>query len=350
VSRLAFFYVFVLCLAFLGAGLANAQIGGSNAFQFLQLPASAQVAGIGAENVSVQDKNVGLVWQNPALLSDTMNHDLMMMVHPYYAGILHSQLQYATKISSSGLWAFGLSYFNYGKMDQTLADGTVIGTYNPNEFALSASKSHTIGLFSIGGTLKFAASQVAEYTAAAVVADMGGVFKHPVKDWTVGLVVKNVGFPLKSYTKENDISMPFDIQLGTTIKPAHLPVRLSVTAQKLYKYDISYNDPSLNTQTNFDGTENKKEDSFLLKGFRHMVIGAEVLLGKNFNLRLGYNALIRRELRLESKAGGAGMSWGFMLRVKKFELSFTRAYYHVKGGTSYIGLVVNTHDLFSKRK
>src|SRR5690606_14151052 len=100
----------------------------------------------------------------------------------------------------------------------------------------------------------------------------------------------------------------------------------------------------------FDGTENKKEDSFLLKGFRHMVIGAEVLLSKNFHARLGYNALIRRELRLESKSGGAGLSWGLMLRVKKFEFSFTRAYYHVKGGTSYISLVVNTSDLFTKKK
>jgi hypothetical protein len=62
VSRPSFFYVYVISLVFLGLGSASAQIGGSNAFQFLQLPASAQVAGIGAENVSVQDKNVGLVW------------------------------------------------------------------------------------------------------------------------------------------------------------------------------------------------------------------------------------------------------------------------------------------------
>ena len=352
-NRISFFHTSIklsAVLILLAVELTHAQIGGRNAFQFLQLPASALVAGVGSENVSLKDKSVGLVWQNPALLSDTMNHDLMMTVHPYYAGILHSQLQYATRISTTGLWSFGLSYFNYGKIDETLPDGTVIGTYNPNEFALSASKAHTVGLFSIGGTLKLAASQVADYTAAAVLVDMGGVFQHPVKNWTVGLVVKNVGFPLKNYTKEKDITMPFDIQLGTTIKPEHLPVRLSLTAQKLYQYDISYNDPSLNIQKNFDGTETKKEDNFLLKGFRHMVIGTEILLGKNFNVRLGYNALIRRELRLETKSGGAGLSWGFMLRVKKFELSFTRAYYHVKGGTSYISVVVNTHDLFSKKK
>lgn len=340
----------MLLLLSLFSGTTFAQIGGKNAFQFLQLPSSTHTAGLGAENVSVVDRSVGMVWHNPALLSDTMDHQFMATAHPYYAGIFHSHLQYARRISTSGMWSMGFSYFSYGKMDQTLPDGTVIGTFSPSEYALSISKSHTVGLFTIGGTLKYAASQIAEYKASGLMVDMGGVFKHPVHDWNIGLVVKNVGFPLKSYTDDQDITMPFDIQLGTTFKPKHLPVRLSLTAQKLYKYDISYYDPSLNTQTTFDGNETKKEDSFLLKGFRHMVIGTEILLGKNFNVRLGYNALIRRELRLESKSGGAGLSWGFMLRIKRFEFSFTRAYYHVAGGTSYIGLVLNTNDLFSKKK
>ncbi|MDB5273861.1 MAG: hypothetical protein JWO58_2228 [Chitinophagaceae bacterium] len=324
-----------------------AQIGGKDAFQFLQLPASSQVAGIGSENVSLVDRNVGLVWQNPALLSDTMNHDLMMTVHPYYAGIFHSHLQYATRIKDSGLWSFGMSYFNYGKMDQTLANGTSVGSFNPNEFAVSASKSHTIGLFTLGGTLKFAASQLSPgYNAAAVLADFGGVFKHPKQQLSVGLVVKNIGFPIKNYNQDEDITMPLDVQLGTTFKPAHLPVRISVTAQKLYQFDISYNDPSLNKQVTFDGTSEQKEESVLSKGFRHIVIGTEVLLSKNFHFRAGYNALIRRDLRMQTKAGVAGISWGFMIRIKRFEFSFTRAYYHVVGGTNYIGLVVNTRDLF----
>ncbi|HSZ72576.1 MAG TPA: type IX secretion system protein PorQ [Cytophagaceae bacterium] len=328
-----------------------AQIGGKNAFQFLELPASAHVAGIGAENVSVVDRSVGTVWQNPALLSDTMNHDLMLTAHPYYAGIFHSHLQYATRIKNAGLWSFGMVYFNYGQIDQTLANGTSVGTYNPNDFAFAVTKSHTIGLFSIGGTLKLAASQIkAGYSAAAVLADFGGVFKHPKRNLSVGLVVKNIGFPLKNYYKEEaDLTMPLDVQLGTTFKPTHLPFRISVTAQKLYQFDISYNDPSLNQQVTFDGTAEVKEESVLSKGFRHFVIGAEWLLSKNFHVRAGYNALIRRDLRLQSKSGVAGISWGFMLRVKKFEFSFTRSYYYVVGGTNYIGLVINTNDLFPRK-
>ena len=344
------YWSIVLLVSLFSTISAFAQIGGKNAFQFLQLPASAHVAGIGGENVSVRDRSVGTVWQNPALLSDTMNHDLMMTVHPYYAGIFHSHLQYATRIKNSGLWSFGLAYFNYGKIQQTLANGTVVGTFNPNEFALSASKSHTIGLFSIGGSLKFAASQITSgYSAAAVLVDAGGSFKHPRQDWTIGLVVKNIGFPIKNYYEDENITTPFDVQLGTTFKPAHLPLRVSITAQKLYQFDISYNDPALNKQVTFDGSSEIKEESFLSKGFRHMVIGTEVLLGKNFHVRLGYNALIRRDLRLQTKAGVAGISWGFMLRVKRFEFSFTRAYYHVVGGTNYIGLVLNTSDLFARR-
>ncbi len=341
----------VIVLSLLCRLSSFAQIGGKDAFQFLQLPASAHVAGIGGENVSVRDRSVGLVWQNPALLSDTMNHDLLLTIHPYYAGVFHSHVQYATKIKNSGLWSFGLAYFNYGKIDQTLSNGTVVGTYNPNEFAFSATKSHTIGSFSVGGTLKLAASQItSDHKAAALLVDAGGSFKHPKQDWSIGLVVKNIGFPLKNYYKDEDLTMPFDVQLGTTFKPAHLPLRISVTAQKLYQFDISYNDPSLNKQVTFDGTSEIKEETVLSKGFRHLVIGAEVLLSKNFHFRVGYNSLIRRDLRLQTKAGVAGISWGFMLRVKRFEISFTRAYYHVVGGTNYIGLVVNTSDLFARRK
>ena len=71
------------------------------------------------------------------------------------------------------------------------------------------------------------------------------------------------------------------------------------------------------------------------KALRHFVIGGEFLLSKNFNVRVGYNHLRRRELRTETKAGGAGLSFGAMIRIKNFELNYTRAYYHVSGATNY---------------
>ncbi|HSI90363.1 MAG TPA: hypothetical protein VK927_04560, partial [Adhaeribacter sp.] len=68
---------------------------------------------------------------------------------------------------------------------------------------------------------------------------------------------------------------------------------------------------------------------------RHFVVGGEFMFSPNFNVRFGYNHLRRRELRTENKAGGAGLSVGAMIRIKGFELDYSRAYYHVSGGANY---------------
>ena len=55
--------------------------------------------------------------------------------------------------------------------------------------------------------------------------------------------------------------MPFDIQIGTSFKPEHMPFRFSVTAHSLYKYDIVYLDPNSSTQLDQNGNEVAEEKS-----------------------------------------------------------------------------------------
>ena len=63
-----------------------------------------------------------------------------------------------------------------------------------------------------------------------------------------------------------------------------------------------------------------------------------MIIHENFQLRIGYNHLLRQELKLETASGGAGFSFGFMLKIKKFEFSYGRALYHTAGGSNVLQL------------
>ena len=118
------------------------------------------------------------------------------------------------------------------------------GSFTATDFALTVGHSHQVGPFALGANLKFASSSIAEYSASALMLDLGGVFEHPSKDFNVALVFKNMGLVLGDYTDQSNSSLPFDIQIGTSFKPQYMPIRFSITVYNLYQGDIAYFDPS----------------------------------------------------------------------------------------------------------
>jgi hypothetical protein len=330
--------------------LSFAQIGGRTGYSFLEVPVAARQAALGGTNVSVLDKDVSMGYQNPALLNDSIDKHVSFTYQPYFADIKKSTLFAASSFKKiKGTFSTGLNYFDYGTINQTDASGNVTGVVlHPVEYALVAGYARSQGPFSMGVNGKFVHSSIAGYTASAVMVDFGVLYKHSKEALTVGLVFRNVGFNLSNYVKGQPVNLPFDIQLGSTYKPKHMPLRLSVTATHLYTMNVVYNDPALNVKVNLDGSVTPIPTTFSDKVLRHFVIGGELIVSKNIHFLFGYNFLMRRELKLQSMAGPAGITWGFMFRVKKFEIGFTRAYYSVQGGTSYFTLGLNMHEWIKK--
>ena len=59
--------------------------------------------------------------------------------------------------------------------------------------------------------------------------------------------------------------------------------------------------------------ETVKQDKFmniLDEGFRHVVLGVELMPVKRFVLRLGYNPQLRKEMKLDTKASTVGFFLG----------------------------------------
>ena len=74
------------------------------------------------------------------------------------------------------------------------------------------------------------------------------------------------------------------------------------------------------------------------------------MFSENFQFRTGYNHLIRQELRLPQAAGGAGFAFGFMLRVSRFRMEFTRQTFHAVGGRSMLSLQTDLKGGFNQKE
>lgn len=340
---------FILC-SLVGLSLtAQAQVGGQRGFPFLELPASAKQAALGGVNVTAGAHDVNMVTANPALLNQEMDGQVSLSYVGYLADIKQSHAVYAFNSEKLGRWAASINYLHYGDFVQRDPTGLELGTFNVNDYTLGLSHSREMEAFTIGATARVAVSSIAGDQAVGLLADAGAVFRHPEQDFTVGLAFKNVGYQVKPFDSGERQQMPWDAQLGVSYKPEHMPVRLSLTAHRLYQFDIVYLDPNAPGKLDANGNEIEEEKKLGDKIARHFVAGAEFVLSKNFQLRAGYNHLRRKELRLDTKAGGAGFSVGAMVRVRNFELNYGSAFFHPSGVTHYITLATNTGAFLRKK-
>ncbi|GAA0890853.1 type IX secretion system protein PorQ [Fulvivirga kasyanovii] len=331
----------VVCLL-VTCSIANAQVGGQRSYEFLNIPYSARVSGLGGVNVSLADVDINMAYNNPALTSDTLSGYLSFNYLSYFADIHSFSFIYQHDFGKYGAWFVGANHFDYGTIESFDDTGADLGELDAGETVIYLGRSHKAGNFTAGATLKFISSSITGYTSSAVAMDIGGVFMHPSRQLTAGLVFKNIGFVASEYTDSDAAKLPFDVQLGASFKPSHMPFRFSFTGYNLYQGDISYYDAAQMQAEDEPGTFDKI--------FRHIVVGAELLLTKNVNLRMGYNHLIRQELKLESTSGGAGFSFGLMFRVKAFEFAYSRGGYHAAGGSNNFTLTANTNLFFRKGK
>lgn len=333
-----------LALSFLYSVIALpviAQIGGQRSFEFVNIPANTRLTALGGVNVSIAGEDINMIFSNPAASGDTLNGMASFNYLSYLAGINAGSFAYQHDAGKYGSWHIGGAYFDYGQIEGYDATGAATSNFDASESLIVVGKSHKIGSYTIGGNVKFMSSSLGDFRSNAIAIDIGGLYEHPGKQLTVGLVFKNVGFVLSDYTTTSDSKLPFDVQLGTSFKPEHMPFRFSFTAYNLYQGDIAYFNSSNPNIEDKPGTADKI--------FRHLNIGAELLLSKNVNLRVGYNHLVRQELKLDDKSGGAGLSYGLMFKIKAFEFSYSKGGYHASGGSHNFGVAVNTNMFYRKK-
>ena len=333
-------------------GIVLAQpTGGRSKLDFLQLPAQAKSTALGSTHLTIEGNDPALFMQNPALLDSSKSDNASVNLMPYLADTRFVNMVYARQIrKTAGVWAVGLQYLNYGTMTQTDDIGNVTGEFRAADYGISAGYGHTIGAFTLGGTVKFAGAGVESYQIWGVALDWGAVFRHPRQDFTFGFVVKNMGFLKQNYVGAYDPVLPLDVRAGLTFKPEYMPVRVSLTAHHLNRFDMVYNDPNLFYTFDLNGNKIPKKAGVAEKLGRHVSLGAEALLHPNFRILLGYDHLRRQELRLTNKGALSGFSFGMWLRIKRFEVSYGRAQFVPGFGSSSLSIVMNLKNGFVTEK
>lgn len=342
----------ILILSIIPLQNIYSQSGGNNTYEFLNLSSSARLGALGGTQLSVQDNDLNLAFSNPALLNPTMSKALTFSYVPYFADIKYGYAGYAQEIKKlEGTFAVGIHYVDYGDFIRADVTGAQLGTFTAAEYSFNLSYARLLHERITGGfTLKTIYSSLEEFTSTGVAVDLG-IFYHNIENnFGLAATIKNIGMQLSTYTPDNREPLPFEVQLGFSYRLPKAPLRLSLTATHLEKPNLTYTNPAKENEVDpITGEPVEQEISLFEKIARHAIINAEILITQNFNLRLGYNYMRRRDLGLDTRMSISGFSGGFGFRISKFHFSYGRAAYHLAGASNHFSISTNLSE-FSKKK
>jgi hypothetical protein len=326
---------------------------GGKAFQFLEVTNSARVAALGGEAIAVHDKDLDLPYHNPALLNTDMQHHLVLNYVNYFAGINYGYASAATRFGK-GTLAGAIHYLNYGKFEGADETGAMTGTFKAADYSVNVLYSRPLdSLWTVGFTVKSIFSDLESYNSTAIALDAGITYYNPDSRFTAGLVMRNAGWQVSTYYANGAHEpLPFHIALGISQGLKYAPLSFYVVADHLEKWDLRYTtEADKEKQVDpFTGETTSESDFDVLfdKFMRHVIVGTEIKLGQNLVLRAGYNYRRRQEMKIDTKPGMVGFSWGIGIKVSKFRISYGRPAYHLAGGGNYFSFSMNL-DEFSKK-
>lgn len=284
------------------------------AFNFLRLPASAHVAALGGDNITLADNDASLVFHNPALINFVSDKTLNLNMMTYMQGSITGSASFTKAIGERATWGAQGRFISYGEMKETTASGEQTGTFGARDVALGGSFAYGLTDRISGGiTAKFIGSFIGHYSSLGACVDLGLNYYDPDRMWSISAVARNLGGQLSAY--EDDFErMPLDVQLGVSKRLNGAPLRFSATFTRLndWQYGIG----------------------------KHLVLGADVLLGDQFYVAAGYNPLRASEMKISSgdsaSSHGAALSLGAGMTLERLQLHVAYAKYHVSSSSLII--------------
>ena len=290
-------------------------------FNFLRLPLSAHAAALGGNNISLIEDDITLAYHNPALLINVSDKTLNLNYMTYIADSKVAGAMFNKVFGERSVGAVAARYVDYGSFDGYDENNAATGSFNAKDIEVEIMYSYLLTDMLSGGVAgKFITSKYESYSSIALGIDLGLNYYNEDKDFSASLTMKNLGGQVKAFDDKTE-KLPFDIQFGFTKRFAHAPLRLSVTLNNLNHWSKKY-------FYNADGSE----DNFSEMLFKHLILGADLLLGENFQVSLGYNYRISQEL---SVAGSKwdGITAGANLAIKRVKLGASYSKLHVSSSS-----------------
>ncbi len=335
---------FFLVCSFTLASLASAQNGGGNAFAFLDLPFNARSAGLGNDFISSRDEDINLTIQNPALYNASMDGILGVNQALLASGTNYGMLAYGHKYNEQLSGGFSLRYVTYGNMDRRNEAGVQEGKFYAGDFVIGSGIAKQLNpLISVGANVNFIYSQLESYSAFGVSADLAGVYELKEKNLTMTALVKNAGYQLKPYLKGQRSPLPAEFQFAIAHKVKHAPFRFTLLLHHLNKFDLTYVEPGQKPTIDAltGDTIPVQLPGIGEKIFRHLTYQVELIFSKNFHLRTGFDYHLRQEMKVASRPGISGFSFGIGMKFKRFSLDYGLMAYSAAGFNNQLTLNLN---------
>jgi hypothetical protein len=343
----------VIFFLFLFVSNSIAQVGGEGTYAFLNLTTNPRIAALGGKVASFDDPELGLALYNPSLLNSSMHNQLSFSYVGYYAGIKYGSAMYSRNIDKVGTFGLGIMQVNYGSFTEASETGIITGSFTASDMAINLLYSRTFdSTFTVGVNLKPIYSHLYTYKSFGIAADFGFNYSHPKRLFSAGIVFRNIGTMVKPYTPDTWQNLPFEIVAGFSKKLAHAPFRIVATFHQLQNFNLYYNRPVTDNTTLGlgDNPKNSKLKSLSNEALSHVILGFEFVPFKSFCFRAGYNYQRRNELKVVENISSVGFSWGFGIRISKFQLSYGQSKYHLAGPTKYFSITTDLDDLFGWNK
>ncbi|MCS6903966.1 MAG: type IX secretion system protein PorQ [Bacteroidia bacterium] len=341
-------YICILALLLEYSISVFAQIGGRNIFDFLRLPPNALTAALGGTVVSLQDR-ASYALQNPAALHDSAHTHLNFSIHDFIGDLSYGTVAYAHSIPEVGNFQMGIQYFHYGTFQGADVFGNLQSTFTANDLAFIVGTSRTWGKFSAGANFKLIHSAFAYQSLWGITVDFGGMYTNLSKGLGIGCVFRNLGFQLNSLAGER-YSLPFEILLGISQRVPHTPFRISLTLTNLQQPRLVKNDEVQPIQYDLTGKPIPPPNRTVDNIFRHCIWGLELLLHRNFHIRVSYNHQRRQELKAaEQTFSFHGFSLGAGIKINRFFLDYAYSGYHSFANAHFFTITTSI-QAFRKRK
>lgn len=310
---MSFKHLYISLIALLLSATAFAS-DSSPAYNFLNIPLSSRIYGLGGVNISLVDDDITLVDQNPALLGQEMSKQVSFTYMRYVGDSNFAGIRYGNAVGKYGTLSGAINYFGYGNVIEADEFGNQLGSLSPKDLSFSVAYSHDITDRLRGGiNVKFLYSSYAEYSAAALATDLGINYYNPERDLSLSFVVANLGGQVKRFNESYD-RLPIDLRLGWSQSFNGFPLRFSVTAWNLTKWKLPYY-KVINSGT---GQETVQTESFASNLFRHLVFGIDLVSSPNWYIGIGYNYKTRTDMARYHRSTLSGFSLAAGLKLKSF--------------------------------
>ncbi|MDP5121236.1 MAG: type IX secretion system protein PorQ [Spirosomaceae bacterium] len=289
-------------------------VKGQSAFSYVGIPANATQNALGSNVISLVNSQPLSFLQNPGLLDSAQNNNLEVGISPVFGQGIYTAAGYAFQDKKKRQWAVGFRGISFGEFAGTDAVGNPTQTFGAGNALLSVAHSRKIKYIAFGVAAKIVTSFIESYNSTAFLLDVGGVFRHPEKDFTFGMTARNLGFSISRFTDVQQ-QLPFDLLIGTSFKPQYMPVRFTISANQLYRFE------SLEPQ----GILEKISTTQQVAG--HLSGGAELLFNDKIIPMIGYNYRLSQEMSLGEENRFGGLSYGLRFQTKRFQLAASRTNY-----------------------